>query len=375
MSSATSDPALSGSQGIRRIPELDGLRGIAIMMVLLYHLFPAFFPIGWSGVDLFFILSGYLITSILRRAGSGYTTLRSFYVRRILRIWPVYYLSLIVVVVLNFSAANPSGGCGLGASAVFLQFTDQYLHPHTLSCTVPLYFVHSWSLAVEEQFYLLWPLLLLWLKPSFRNVAIASVALLLVSSSLRFVASGTFELLLATRWDGLIYGVLLAYLQAETGGVALSQAWRRWIYAAAAIIGTAAFAWIHLVHSHGARAWAPQITAVSLAHFGIVGYVLSRAGSPALAVLRGRTICWIGGVSFALYMYHPVIGELVLRAMPTLHDLPYWASASLVSMLFFIAAHFSQRFLEGPALRLKRFFPYSEKTGAKPDARWKTDAA
>jgi len=148
-------------------PALDGLRGLAILLVILYHNFHFInhFFFAWLGVDLFFVLSGYLITSILLKSVNSAHYLRNFYWRRILRVFPLYYLCLII-----FLVALPL----LGFYKKELQFyVDNqlwfwfYLQNWLLCFNFPPtgnLLNHFWSLAVEEQFYLVWPFVILWLR-------------------------------------------------------------------------------------------------------------------------------------------------------------------------------------------------------------------
>jgi peptidoglycan/LPS O-acetylase OafA/YrhL len=350
-----------------RITELDGLRGIAVLMVLGYHLWPDVLFFGWSGVDLFFVLSGYLITSILlrnRKPGA----LRSFYVRRILRIWPVYYVALLAAFALNLTAAQPVGARGLFMSVVFLQLTDLYLHPGVSQFVNPGYFAHSWSLAIEEQFYLIWPLLLLWLRPRFAALAAGAVAVIAASYWLKLQVSTSpyFLLLLATRLDGLVLGVVLAYLEQpvtapDAPRVALRS--RLWIYASAAAAGLGLLVTFQAYHRSVTavpdyRLLALPVLASALLYFGIVGVAIALSGAASLAPLRNRVLCWTGGISFALYMYHPLIYVWLRRGLDALGGAPHWVLVALGTGLVFAAADLSRRVLEGPALKLKERFPY-----------------
>jgi peptidoglycan/LPS O-acetylase OafA/YrhL len=148
----------------KHYPALDGLRGIAILLVVLFHNFRAFnyFFFGWLGVDLFFVLSGFLITDILLNTVGSPHFLRNFFMRRMLRIFPLYYLVLII-----FFIAFPL----LGLYKQELQFYQDhqswfwfYLQNWLLSTDSSPRggaLDHFWSLAIEEQFYIIWPLIIL----------------------------------------------------------------------------------------------------------------------------------------------------------------------------------------------------------------------
>ena len=153
---------------MRRVAELDSLRGLAALTIIVYHLWFMHVPQLSTAVDLFFVLSGFLITTIIldNEATEGF--LVTFYVRRSLRIWPIYYLSLLALVLLNPFLPTPEPMDGLPYYLTYTQKLPLYwagVEPPFSSA-----FEHTWTLAVEEQFYLLWPALVCllgrrWLVP------------------------------------------------------------------------------------------------------------------------------------------------------------------------------------------------------------------
>ena len=147
-------------QKIERVRELDSMRGLAAIAIVVYHLWLIQISVLGAAVDLFFVLSGYLITSILLGHPPSERFLLAFYARRALRIWPIYYLSLLFLVAINPWTPVPGSLDGL---PYFLTFTQGL--PYYWQDTAPAFitaFRHTWSLAIEEQFYLIWPALL-WL--------------------------------------------------------------------------------------------------------------------------------------------------------------------------------------------------------------------
>ena len=196
-------------------PQLDGLRAIAVMSVFIGHLVPLRFLqkiVSWgdTGVILFFCLSGFLITRILLRVqidgtGNRWMSLRSFYVRRVLRIFPIYYLVIVLGVLVGYPPVR-----------------DQFLRLVTYSLNVPGLpptdhlgaFSHFWSLSVEEQFYLFWPMLVLFLPR--RNLPHFIVGLIGLSLGYRLafaLAGASYKLIFASLWgclDSLGLGALLA---------------------------------------------------------------------------------------------------------------------------------------------------------------------
>ena len=202
-------------------PALDGLRGLAILLVVVYHNFGFInvFFFGWLGVDLFFVLSGFLITDILLKTVGKKGYLKNFYIRRVLRIFPLYYLCLILFLIV--------------LPQTTIQLDVQYYVDHQVWLWTYLQnwiytfqspgqtnaLNHLWSLAVEEQFYLLWPLAVLIIrKPGYLLlfislvlVAVLGLRLLVWINQISDLAY--FNLYTFTRIDGLCIGCMIALLQ------------------------------------------------------------------------------------------------------------------------------------------------------------------
>ncbi len=197
---------------MRRVPELDALRGLAASVVLLFHLRPLSFFYGWAGVDLFFVLSGYLITSIILRHCDQPGFLIRFYARRSLRIWPIYYLALLVLVAINPMLPQPQPTTAL---PYYLTYT-QNLWLYWTNATVPFLpeFDHTWTLALEEQFYVIWPALVLWAgRRRVVRLCLITVAIAYYSRT-GFLGWGPYsERILIARCDGFALGGLLAALR------------------------------------------------------------------------------------------------------------------------------------------------------------------
>ncbi|MEO6924199.1 MAG: acyltransferase, partial [Bryocella sp.] len=233
--SSTAKPAKpDDSTTGRHIPALDGIRGLALLLVLMFHMLwsnpyvsgPWIVRVlarahmyGWMGVDLFFVLSGFLITGILYDTLDDRHFFRNFYARRILRIFPLYYGFLLLVVVVTLATGHQ---VGWSTMVYFLTYTQSLvLHPvHALS-TVPWINVnHFWSLAIEEQFYLMWPCAIFLLRTR-RRIAIAAVCGALLSVLVRIICVhyglNRMQPYIVYSWtpshlDGLFLGGLLAML-------------------------------------------------------------------------------------------------------------------------------------------------------------------
>ena len=201
-----------------RIPVLDGFRGIAVLLVMGYHYIPSFF-FGWVGVDLFFVLSGFLITSILIQNRRNKSYLGVYFSRRFLRIIPVYFLALLFLFILLPVVAPAIITYSYGE---LIQHQEWYwlfainifyaLHGFPDNITT----VHFWSLACEMQFYIIWPLILAIFRDNFKQILIALLTLIILSMVFRVVGEKLFQLneiyryvLLPSRLDAFCAGALL----------------------------------------------------------------------------------------------------------------------------------------------------------------------
>jgi peptidoglycan/LPS O-acetylase OafA/YrhL len=370
---------MSSVVGARRIAHLDALRGIAVLGVIFFHIYRGGAFWMWSFVDLFFVLSGFLITDIIL-TGYRHTPhfLRNFWMRRILRIWPVYFLVLITVLAFAalralLSAHHSFGYDGIAQSFVFLQFTDLYFQPRPVPEVVGSFvpwFSHSWSLAVEEQFYVVWPLVVIACGGRPRVLAPLCVALIALSIGLRTADVAGF--LLLTRLDGLALGALLALGLRADAGLPLRFDGRLFT---AALALAAPLLGLYLVEGYSGALGAvpPDVdyhpalaAAFALLYFGIVGLVLTAAAPRLRRLLEARALVWLGGLSYAMYMFHvPLLN--VMRGIGRRLDLfgpEIWNLLAIPVIV--LAAYLSQRFLEQPILRFKHRFPV--RGGALPGA-------
>ena len=324
--------------GLQQVPALDGLRGLAILLVLGVHT-RELVPGGLLGVDLFFVLSGFLITSSLlaERARTGAISLRVFYRRRALRLLPalICMLSvyLAVTALLDRDGVRPSivaAGFGISYVANVAQmgglFEAEELRP-------------LWSLAAEEQFYLLWPPLLaiaVALRASYRVVCVVLVGLALVSALWRvaLLADGaSFERLWVgpdTHADPILVGCVAGLVY--TSG-ALKRVHFRDI---ALIVGASIVAM---------SAWLAPETHVLLTFFAICSALVVLAAASAAhwwftRVLELRPLRYVGKVSYGLYLWHVPL----LAAFGGAIGIP----------LAFVVAGLSYRYVEQPFLRRKR---------------------
>ncbi len=350
------------------IPALDGVRGIAILMVMVGHaagLFEwsgfQFLGIGWVGVDLFFVLSGFLITNILVQKKGTRHFFRNFYARRALRIWPVYYGLLLFTFVLfprmvdhiNFMAAYKANVETL-SWPVYVLFAQNFfgvrnVHDMLLGVT--------WSLAVEEQYYLVWPLLVWLLRPKALLAVLATA--MIASPLLRLVAISSdvsgYALYSATpyRLDGIAFGSALAIVLRTMAPHPCSL---RNIGFAICAVG----AWMSLlvkrtdffVHPMSPIAY----SGLALFFGGLLMLVLANV-HPLTAIFSARMLRKAGDLSFCLYLVHyPIFILFASKAVRLRSHLPSAMLAMAAFLLAWLVASCSWRFLEKPVLGFKRFF-------------------
>ena len=328
-------------------PDIDGLRSVAVLPVVLFHFGASGVTGGFVGVDVFFVISGFLITSILRREiGEDRFSILDFYERRIRRILPALFVTMavsMVVVSFIFTPADlENAGLSAVAATLFASNILFYLEAgyfEAAAYSKPL--LHTWSLAIEEQFYIFVPLLLMilarWKQPAviwIGALTLASFALSAITTER--MASAAYYLLPWRAWE-LGVGALLAY------GVGPSLHVRGWREGAAALgLGLILFAALTFNRTTafpGVAALAPTLGAALILQAGRFGPTLvGRALSLALPV-------WIGKLSYSLYLWHwPVVVVFVYWTM----NMPDLLQGSLLFAVSLALAALSVRFVERP---------------------------
>ena len=364
-------------------PALDGVRALAFLMVFGQHYLNV--PWGWTGVDLFFVLSGFLITGILFDTQSRAHRVRDFYVRRVLRIFPLYYGVLLVILVLTPVAHWRWNGYWL-AWPLFLGNLVRLVHPYStdpgyLAVTpgalvtggqLVFYIGHFWSLAVEEQFYLIWPAVVFLVRDRRRLLWICGVVIV-VLPLLRIWSQSE----LPYRYVQLDFDIcftplrLDSFLMGGTAALLLRGGSRRWLMAAARWGGGAlacvAASYLALTlrrHGYGLPGWWDTwgLSVVGLLGTSLVVTALVHE-SWSHRVLNLRPLRWLGRLSYGAYVFH-VIGIRVFqrlavrlgRGLPLIGAHPRLTTAAIAMLATICAAWLSFRYLESPFLNLKQRF-------------------
>jgi peptidoglycan/LPS O-acetylase OafA/YrhL len=360
------------------MPELDTIRGIAVLLVLFFHgfgfryglqglsgfpkLFVAATLPGWMGVNLFFVLSGFLITGILLDTKLKADYYHTFYIRRALRILPLYYAVLLLLAVLT-----RTGWVNRSASWAFLGLSFFYLANVTELFRVPMQYGVLWSLAVEEHFYLLWPAAVRSL--SRRRVAIVGAIICVLCPTLRaFYSIRGYDTGTGYTWlvaDGLAIGAVLAALARGPWGTRSHMRSITLIsFAASLAMFTAGYPFGIFRASRFLGATLRE-TALNLFFAGTVSLALLTGTSRWKAIVNRPVLRFFGEISYGVYLIHMLVFDLedhvVGRWLPSLSAAG--GHFGLMVLLFSIAAAFtvaiayvSRWYFEEHFLRLKRHF-------------------
>jgi peptidoglycan/LPS O-acetylase OafA/YrhL len=361
-----------------RIEELDGFRAIAVSLVFVMHigygsrlpdgaldwmpgLVRQIVSHGWLGVDLFFLLSGFLITGILLQSRGSEHYLRNFYARRALRILPLYFVCIAVMALL-YTDYLSYFGLALGFLANFA---------HAFAVPEPHGPGVFWSLAIEEHFYLLWPLLVLWL-PRRRLLWLAFLIVILTPVLRGYCAmrgmDPELEIYMYSffRFDGLALGALLAIWWQTPPADRIGH----WPFAMAlAVISlgvTAAGLPYGIMGSKTVAAAALRYTQAQLMFAAMIVLALGYRNTRMTAILRCGPARFLAEISFCVYLIHLALIDLYLYIIRSLQWNDYAALGAVGVFLFRMVvvasvsvgiALLSLKYLEKPALRLRRHFP------------------
>ncbi|MGO8719112.1 MAG: acyltransferase family protein [Acidobacteriaceae bacterium] len=349
------------------ISTLDGLRAFAIMMVIFHHcgeyyllpnhptasLLRTFVEYLGLGVDLFFVLSGFLITGILLDALGKPYFFKRFYWRRGLRIWPLYYVFLLAVFLVHRRTFS-----GIGV-APFALYYRNFLGPDRAS---DIYIGQFWSLCVEEQFYLIWPVVIYFLSKRLRLPLIGMLAAVAYGLRAYFSWRGTDPYVIYRlpfcHMDVLLAGAVLAVL-IRTGieeHTLRKVCWTALLAGIAGLVLVATFPASKLSVVLSPLA----ITCSALFFGGIVGLCLRGRGSLPRAALGSSFLAAISKRSYAMYVFHLVPLYASVMLLSRLHAMPMGIPLALlyilgIGLVTYGMAWVSWKYLEEPILRLKQW--------------------
>lgn len=364
-----------------RLLPLDGVRGLAVLIVIIHNsawiagaseqfllkLTSAIFATGWIGVQLFFVLSGFLITGILLDTKGKPQFFRSFYLRRILRIFPLYYaVILLTIVVAPLVAWSPAWAAAVRQSHRWAYWV--YVQNWVTTSPGIDALSHTWSLAVEEQFYLVWPLIV-WLigRRSLTRlclVAMVGTPFIRLAARLAGVPQSFVYASTIARLDALAAGALVAVLLREDDG---REVLGRWQGRIATVAGIALLALVVVQRGFNSDELPIQVigqTLIAILSASLIAFAVEEGPGAARrlqAFLSADTLRTLGKYSYAMYLFHqpiqqfltPILGDQVRGA-----DTP-WRLARLsiylllVLLLTLLAALVSWRVIEKPFLNLK----------------------
>lgn len=344
-------------------PEIDGLRAFAVLFVIIFHMNEKWLPSGFIGVDIFFVISGYLITTIiLKQLNTNTFSLADFYARRIKRILPVLYVVLIVSIIVGYVLFRPVDikylNESLNSILIFLGnnfFAKKGSYFSLQANETPL--LHTWSLAVEEQFYFLWPAIIIGLFRYKRNILIASLCLMIASfliSEYLFFKQGFISFAyysLITRAGELLAGSVTAILTIE-GDKSRSKFIELYGAYLGIIIITLCLSLITKASSF------PGLNAFYIClGTALVIYGIDQRNNLVYSLLRWRFFTLIGKISYSLYLWHwPILAYM--RYVYGSYELPLtWLVIAFA--LTFVFSVISYLFVENKVRHLKLNFKSS----------------
>lgn len=356
------------------IPQFDSLRAIAVLLVLCHHWFEkssffSFLKSGPLGVNIFFVLSGFLITAILLKSRKQVedktlgraTAFKNFYIRRTLRIFPIYYLLLFIFLFFNDAELKENAVYYFSYTANYLYYSEQFFSAH---------FAHLWSLAVEEQFYLFWPWLVVLISRRLLPYLIGLLLVIGVSSNYIFTDHGWWvQILTPACFDAFAIGGMLAYLIAYRQDIIqqIQPVYNYVFYGATTLF---------ILNLCG-YSILPTRTVQALFALTLLYYCLFKNNNKiANYILNNKGLIQLGKISYGIYLYHlfvPEVWSWMIKkfasynvdlffngAMPEALK-PAWLFLQEFSFLILICV-ISWRLIEKPINSLKKLFEHKVET-------------
>lgn len=347
----------------QHVRSLDGVRGLAILLVLALHLFEYFkwFGFGWMGVDLFFVLSGFLITGILLDSKDKPNNYRNFIVRRVLRIFPLYYLSLafffLILPFFNWTYLVPHFDYLYAHQNWFWLYVQNWLAATDGNWPLQNILSHFWSLAIEEQFYIVWPFLILFVPT--KRIVVISFLMIAIALTLRvyFFFQGVHWTFIyvttATHLDGLCLGAILACLiRREKSAAFLNRNGFAILFFSTLVL------FIVLViagsfYINNPILYTIGYTVIALFFCAIVMVTISNHHHNFVrSIFEQAPLVFLGKYSYGIYIYHLPIYRILQIQLGNFFDSPVVLSIiALITTL--ILSFFSFHLFEAQFLKLK----------------------
>jgi peptidoglycan/LPS O-acetylase OafA/YrhL len=377
---------------LNRIKELDGLRGVAVVLVMALHIFKraAYFTehpvletftkittVGWVGVDIFFTLSGFLITSILLKSKTEEHYFRNFYVRRALRIFPLYYAA-IAFVLLFAPKVEPEFTAQLKTALPIMLLYQQNWALLFKGFYITQYLGITWSLAIEEQFYFIWPFVVY--KLNREQLVKASIGYIIVSMTARILgtlfwpnlaqASTFFYYTSFARFEEMLFGGLLAVFLTYEGSHEKVRRYANPLF----LVSFAIFIALHLLSlpgsPHPEHSSIPLMlggyTTAALFTLGLIGVFVTHPPENILRrIFHNPILTFLGQYSYSLYLFH-MTAVLILLDTFWHSGMRGWKPFVLYPVTVYIAAIvialLTWNLLEKHMLNLKKYFEYKSPT-------------
>lgn len=358
---------------MQHIKKLDSLRALAAMLVILYHWLPAdsivnTFNNGAIGVNIFFVLSGFLITKILlqnRDEAEGknnnrWSVYKNFYIRRALRIFPIYYLLAFLILVFHGYLHAKLGRSEFINTITYTINFHFFNNKYWGTLTTPF-----WSLAVEEQFYLMWPLIILFIQRKY-----------IVHAIMLFIGVGVVSQCLVQDFQ---FGYIPTYTCLDSFGLGAGLSWimlykpdlLNKVYRYLSVLSIFSFIIVVAEVIYGDFSYFPQRTLHSIIALWMITYIILDKGRRRFSFssfLDNKYLFFLGKISYGIYLYHIPIEWIGYRFAPLLKQyLPspfvnqYQTILLLIdfTLLIFIS-WLSFKFIEKPILKMKKYFNYQE---------------
>lgn len=367
---------MQASYSLKYMPQLDALRALAVLAVMVHHFLPVdryiptgYVTLGFLAVRLFFVLSGFLITGILLkyRSDDRGNALRRFYVRRVLRIFPIYYLTLFIALALQVRPIQQG-------AFWHLTYLSNYVAPFHPEWMGPA--SHFWTLAVEEQFYFVWPFILLFMpRKHLAKTIVGTIALaVLFRAFVLFVLSTSIEaagVFTFATLDSLGGGALLALFHYDERLRTRLPSLMKWFLIAGA--GILTLTTLLYIYNIGFRIL-HSLLCLGISFLFVVLIEKTARGftGKAKTLLEAPAVLYIGKISYGLYVYHNFMLAIVLYYLLKRTAVPdYRLVAVLATVSTFAAAIVSWHLIERPLAQLKNRFSFSfskPRLGSESDA-------